>query len=145
LNEYYGSSGFTPPGNQGQLQTTGWEGMGPTPVPNPFTQQGQPSWAQGAFAAPWWGMSAANPAQPLTEQDLVYQQPPQEASAPPQEYSGLQYLIEMLRMKEQLRRLDRYRKIGHVVTTLDGLSGGNIFDRARRPPEGSTFGGGGGY
>jgi hypothetical protein len=84
------------PGFQ-QLQTTGWGGMGPTPTPQTFTQEGMPSWMQAGpgmtygqqgptnwFAAPWWGMSAANPEQALTQEDLMYQPPPPPSPAPSQ-------------------------------------------------------------
>lgn len=81
------------------IRTTGWGGMGPTATPQTFTQQGMPTWMQQGnqmqqpgyqqgqpnwFAAPWWGMSAANPGQALTQQDLMYQQP-QAAPQPAQQ------------------------------------------------------------
>ena len=90
---------------------------------------------QGAFAAPWWGMSAANPQQALTAQDLMYQQPVQ-APAPPQEDPSSRYLAEMMRMKAQLRRLQEqgkwYRNPRDNVVAF-GL------------PEGYVHGGGGWY
>ncbi len=70
---------------QVDLQTSGYGGMGYTPVLQTFTPAGRPSWMQGDFAAPWWGMSAANPQQRLTQADLQPppQPPPQLAAAQP--------------------------------------------------------------
>lgn len=90
-------SNYTPPPEQVQLQTTGWGGMGPTQVPQTFTQQGMPQWMRPGnqaqqpgtvpgqqtnwFGVPWWGMSAANPGQALSQQDLMYQQQAQPPAA----------------------------------------------------------------
>lgn len=75
---------------QAQLQTTGWAGTGPTQVPQTFHMGAIPSWMDANranqqpghvpgspnwFGADWWGRSASNPAQMLTNEDLMYQQP----------------------------------------------------------------------
>ena len=59
-----GGAGMPPPPIN--LQTTGYGGMGLNPQPQTFTPQAQPPWMTGAFAAPWWGTSAAT-GQPLTQ------------------------------------------------------------------------------
>ena len=89
-----------------QPQTQEWGGMGPTPVPNPFTPQGQPEWMQGAWSAPWWGMSAANPQQALTQQDLMYQEPQAPPVAPAQQEDPRSRLVSaMMRTRDEINKL----------------------------------------
>ena len=102
-----------------QLQTEGWEGMGPTPVPNPFTQQGQPTWMQGAWSAPWWGMSAVNPQQALTQQDLMYQQPPQPPQPPPEDPRS-RFIESIMRSRDLMRRM-RSERYGYENSTYHGF------------------------
>lgn len=92
---------FIEPPEPFELDTTSWGGMGPTATPQTFTQDAKPPWMQegnfgvGAtpgqsqnwFASPWWGMSASDPTQALTQEDLMYQAPaapaaPAEEAAP---------------------------------------------------------------
>lgn len=90
-----GKQQYVPPAQmkpvpQFEFPTGQWGGVGPTPVENPFTQQGMPLWmrpdasgqpgyVQGQpnwFGMPSWGMSAADPTRALTQEDLMYQPPP---------------------------------------------------------------------
>jgi hypothetical protein len=63
-----------PPSN---IQANMGPQFGPTATPNPYVAGNTPSWAQGHFAMPWWGLDPFG--QPLTQEQMMYQAPP----APP--------------------------------------------------------------
>lgn len=57
----FDTRGFQGPGGYQQFQNQGYQ-----PTPQTFTQAGRPSWMQGHFAMPSWGMRADDPTQQVT-------------------------------------------------------------------------------
>ena len=47
---------------------------GPTATPNPYVADNVPSWMNGWFSMPSWGMDPFG--QPLTQEQMMYQRPP---------------------------------------------------------------------
>lgn len=85
-----------------QLQTTGYGGMGNTPVPQTYTAEAKPAWMQGAWDMPAWGQSAANPQQALTQEMLQPQaQPPQQQVAMPDYSAQIQALLDQINAATQ--------------------------------------------
>jgi hypothetical protein len=58
----FDTQGYTNPAGQYQQ----FQNMGYQPTPQTFTQAGKPSWMQGHFAMPEWGMRADDPTQQVT-------------------------------------------------------------------------------
>jgi hypothetical protein len=57
----FDTQGYMTPGGYQQFQNMGYQ-----PTPQTFTQAGKPSWMQGYFAMPEWGMRADDPTQQVT-------------------------------------------------------------------------------
>jgi hypothetical protein len=60
--------------------------FGPTATPNPYVAGNTPSWAQGHFAMPWWGLDPFG--QPLSQEQMMYQSPPPPPAPEPAAPSG---------------------------------------------------------
>jgi hypothetical protein len=57
----FDTQGFQGPGGYQQFRNQGYQ-----PTPQTFTQAGRPSWMQGHFAMPSWGMRADDPTKQVT-------------------------------------------------------------------------------
>jgi hypothetical protein len=66
-----------------------WQNIGYQQSMSPYTAQGRPSWMQGHFSNPSWGMSAADPRVALT-QEMLGPQGQQAQNAAVQEMAGMQ-------------------------------------------------------
>jgi len=60
------ATAFDTQGFQGPNGYQAYQNMGYQPTPQTFTQAGRPSWMQGHFAMPEWGMRADDPTQQVT-------------------------------------------------------------------------------
>jgi hypothetical protein len=84
--------------------------FGPTATPNPYFYGNTPAWAQGHFAMPWWGLDPMG--QRLTQEQMTYQQPQPQASAPAPERNPNQGLIDSLnaRNSDPAAGYERWRR-----------------------------------
>jgi hypothetical protein len=115
-----------------EIPTTGYGGMGYYSVPNPFVQGSKPSWMQGYFDMPSWGLDAVT-GQPLTQEQLQVQQPqpqPQvaeQAPAPAPEPAPQQQQapVDMRSMYDVFSRQRDWEQRRDDMRMQDGLGGSN--------------------
>lgn len=110
-----------------EIPTTGYGGMGYYSVPNPFVQGSKPSWMQGYFDMPSWGLDVVT-GQPLTQEQLQVQQPqPQVAEQAPAPAPAPQQQapVDMRSMYDVFSRQRDWEQRRDDMRMQDGLGGSN--------------------
>jgi hypothetical protein len=110
-----------PWGYQGQNGYQQFQNQGYQPTPQTFTQTGRPSWMQGNFAMPEWGMRADDPTQQVTPDML---DPRTAMFAQRDAYNAIGNGLQPAQMPQQGYAIDpRQAPDGSVASALARYSG----------------------
>ena len=128
-----------PWGYQGEGGYQSFRNQGYQPTPQTFTQTGRPSWMQGHFAMPEWGMRADDPTQQVTPDML---DPRTAMFAQRDAYNAIGNGLQPAQLPQQGYPIDpRQAPDGSVASALARYAGQSSALQGPRQQTGQQFGG----